>query len=95
MQDLASLDAPIVALSERQQYLHEYFPNDVLGDKILVLLALLDELGHVTILTVLHDDVDLLLLPQVYAFDILDDVRVIQLAEAVDLAHDLAALFFR
>lgn len=94
MQNFASLDAPVVALSQSQEHLHENFPNHVLGHEILVRLALLDQLGHVAVLAELHHNEDLLFLAQVDALHVTHDVGVIQLAQAIDFADDLTALFF-
>jgi hypothetical protein len=47
----------IMTFFESQYDLHENLPNDILGHEVFVLFALLNKLGHISILTVLHDDV--------------------------------------
>ena len=95
MQDLASFDAAVVALSQCQQNLHKYFPYDVLRHEISICLALFDELSHITVLTVLHYYVYLLILPAIDALNIPHNIRMIEFTEAVYFANYLAALFFR
>jgi len=75
--------------------LHKNFPDHVLSYKILISLALLNQLRHVSVLAEFHDYVDLLFLSEVDALDVTDDVRVIQFAQAIDFADYLTALFFR
>lgn len=50
----------IVTFLQRQYDLHEYLPYDILRHKVLLILALLDQLCHVSIFTVLHNYVQLL-----------------------------------
>ena len=49
---------------ECQENLHEYFPDNVFGNEILLGSALLDQLGHVSVLAVLHHNVELVFLLQ-------------------------------
>lgn len=95
MQYFTALNTPVVALPERQKNLHENLPYDILGDVVLVGFALLNELGHVTVLAILHDDKDLLLLPDIDPFDVTDNVWVVELAQTINFANYLTALFFR
>ena len=53
-----------VTLIKGQKNLHEDLPYDIFGDKVLLSPALLDELCHVSILAVFHDNQQLLLFLQ-------------------------------
>jgi hypothetical protein len=55
MEDLSFFS--VVAFLQSKYNLKEYFPNDILRNVVLIILALLDELGHVSILAMLHYDV--------------------------------------
>ena len=50
----------VVAFFESKDDLKENFPDNVLCHIVFLCLALLDQLGHVSILTVLHYDENLL-----------------------------------
>ena len=70
-EDIARLDVSVKNLPHRValllavthiqclQQLCEYFPNHVLCHEVLFLPTLLNKFGHVPILTVFHNDVDL------------------------------------
>jgi hypothetical protein len=56
MENLALLS--VVAFSQSQDDLDKYLPNNILSYVVIVSLAFLDKLGHVSILTVFHHNVD-------------------------------------
>lgn len=66
-----------VAFLQSEQHLHEYFPDDILCNKVLVHFAFLDQLCHVAVLTVLHDDVEFALIFHDQFFVVADDIRVV------------------
>jgi len=57
--------------------LHKDLPYDILCHEVFFSLAFLDELSHVPVLTVFHDDKYLLLISMDNLFHILDDVGVV------------------
>lgn len=95
MQNFTALDGPGVTLSQSKQNLHEDFPNNVLCYEVFLRLALFYKLCHVSIFTVLHDNVDFLVVPMNDLFHIFDDVGVVQFTKAVNLADYLRPFFFR
>ena len=78
MQNFAAFDASIVTFSKRQQNLHEDFPDNVLGHKILFRLALFDELSHISIFAIFHDNEDFLLVSDDYFFDVFYNIIMIK-----------------
>lgn len=48
-----------VTLPQSQNDLHKNLPNDVFSHIVLLVLAFLNELGHVSVLAVFHDNVEL------------------------------------
>jgi len=81
-----------VQVVECNHKLIEHLPHDLLGHIFVALAALLDQLRNVPVLTLLHDDVDLLLLLVDDAVLLADDVLVIQVAQDVHLVHQLLTL---
>lgn len=89
----------VVTLSQSEHNLHKNFPNDIFCHLVILCLALLYQLGHVSILAVLHYNVDLLVLlihnPKVILlclillFIVLNNVRVIQLTQNINLWNNL------
>ena len=55
-----------VAFVQSQKDLHEDLPDDIFRHEVFLSSALLDQLCHVSIFTVLHDDVELVLFFQDY-----------------------------
>lgn len=49
---------PVVALPQSQNNLDEDLPNNIFCNEVFVLLALFNKLGHVSVLAILHDDID-------------------------------------
>eukprot|EP00351_Strombidinopsis_sp_SopsisLIS2011_P005920 CAMPEP_0116873902 /NCGR_PEP_ID=MMETSP0463-20121206/5237_1 /TAXON_ID=181622 /ORGANISM="Strombidinopsis sp, Strain SopsisLIS2011" /LENGTH=149 /DNA_ID=CAMNT_0004516757 /DNA_START=2030 /DNA_END=2475 /DNA_ORIENTATION=- len=90
VQDLAIWS--IMTLLKCEYNLHEYLPNDIFSHKIFLCFTLFNQLRHVTILTVFHDDINTLLLFQDDFIIILDNIWVRQFTECVDFVDDL--LFF-
>lgn len=82
--DLVRLQPP-VALVETQRDLHQYFPNDVFRDVVLLLATASDYHSEVSSLAVLHYDVDLLGALVDYAVVVLHDVGVRQVSQDVYL----------
>jgi hypothetical protein len=90
----------LMAYPQSLQKLREYLPNNILWDIVSFLFTFLNQLGHVPILTIFHNNVNSLCFLINYStnnikiticllFIILDNVRVVKLAEDVDLIHDL------
>ena len=94
MQNFASFDASIVTLSECQQNLHEYFPDDILSNEILLRFAFLYQLGHVTILAEFHNNIYFFIVALHYFFNVLDNIRMIEFAETINFADYLGPFFF-
>ena len=92
MQYFAALDSSIVALTERLQNLHEYFPDHIFSHEILLRFTLFDQLGHVPIIAVLHDDIDLPLIFDLNSLLVPHDIWMIKPLKTVDLADDLRPL---
>lgn len=82
----------LVALLQGQNYLHEYLPDHVFSDVVLLGPALLDELRHVSVLAVLHDNVQAFRLFIHDLVEVLNDVRVAQLRKDVHFGHHLVLL---
>jgi hypothetical protein len=57
MENLALL--PVMAFSKCEDNLQEYFPYDIFSNIVLLGFAFFDKLGHVSILAVFHDNVNL------------------------------------
>ena len=90
--DLRCLCSPMTMIESRD-CLSEDLPNEVFTDEVLRLPAPSDELLEVTAITVFHDDVDLGLLLVYQAVHVSHDMRMIELAQNVDLRNDLLFLF--
>jgi len=95
MEDLSALGlvfAP-VAVIEPLRDLCQYLPNDVLGDVLLLLATPPDDLSKVTLLAVLHDYVDPLILLVNDPVIVADNVWVAKFSEDVHFRDNLLLLF--
>jgi hypothetical protein len=51
---------PVVALSQGKNYLQKDFPDNIFSNIVFLRFAFLNELSHIAVLAVLHDNVNLL-----------------------------------
>lgn len=83
-----------VAFLESEKYLHENFPNYILSDKVLLCFALLDQLSHISILAVLHDNEKLLLFLFYNFFVVLNNVCMPKFRQSIYFANQLLLFSF-
>lgn len=82
---LMIIESTSMTVRKTKRYLCQEFPNDVLSYVILGLPSLSDNLLEISTLAVLHDDVNLSIRFVNDAIIVLDDVRMVQFSQNVDL----------
>jgi hypothetical protein len=87
--------AASVAPEQRRSQLGQDAPHEVFGRQLAATLVVVDDLAQVSISAVLHVQVEVLGLLQVFALKVLHDVGMAELLEDAELGLQLFLLFLR
>ena len=85
---------PTVALKQSKVHLCQYFPCHFFRNVLLRFLASFDQSSHVSLLTILHNDIDAARLLVDDAIVVADDVWMPEITQNIDFRYKLLFFFF-